>query len=187
MRIISGRLGRQKIHAPRGHLTRPTTDKAREAIFNLINNRIALDGAYVLDLFAGTGALGLEALSRGAAHVIFVESSGRVLQYARENAESLGVEDHCVFVRSDAVAYLENYSGPSFDVVFADPPYDLEEMERIPDLVLPHLTSPYGIFSLEHDARIWFDEHPNLNTQRTYGRTVVSLFRPPAYEDPAGS
>lgn len=181
MRIISGRFGRQKIKAPRGHLTRPTTDKAREAIFNLLESRIFLDDTYVLDLFAGTGALGLEAISRGAGHVIFVENQGRVLQYARENAESLGVEDQCVFIRGDAVSYLENYDGPTFDIIFADPPYELEAMDRMPDLALAHLTSPNGIFSLEHDTRIWFDDHPNLETHRSYGRTTVSLFRPSAY------
>jgi 16S rRNA (guanine966-N2)-methyltransferase len=181
MRIISGRFARRKLRSPSGHLTRPTTDRAREAIFNLLGSRIFLDDITVLDLFAGTGALGLEAISRGAAHVIFVENNGRVLQFARENAEELEVEDRCVFMRSDAVSYLENYSGPTFDVIFADPPYDLEAMERMPDMALEHLASAHGVFSLEHDTRIWFDDHPNLETHRSYGRTTVSLFRPTEY------
>lgn len=187
MRIISGRLGRKRIKAPSGHRTRPTTDKAREAIFNLLESRIHLTDGHVLDLFAGTGALGLEAISRGAAHVTFVESDRRVLEVARENAQSLEVEDQGLFIQADAVGHLEEYTGPPFDVIFADPPYELEAMERLPELALEHLREPYGVFSLEHDTRIWFDDHPNLQTQRAYGRTIVSLFRPPAYEDPAKS
>lgn len=187
MRIISGRLGRKRIKAPSGHRTRPTTEKAREAIFNLLESRIHLADAHVLDLFAGTAALGLEAISRGAAHVTFVEGDRRVMAVARENARTLGVEDQCLFVDGDAVSHLEEYTGPPFDVIFADPPYELEAMERLPELALPHLREPYGVFSLEHDTRIWFDDHPHLHTQREYGRTIVSLFRPEAYEDPAKS
>lgn len=176
MRIIGGRLQRQKLRAPRGHLTRPTTDRTRESIFHLIESRLELRDAEVLDLFAGTGALGLEAISRGAQMVTFVEKQSRVLQYARENAESLGVEDQCWFMRADAVSYLERYSGPAFDVIFADPPYDLEAMSRLPELAIPHL-EPHGLFILEHDTRIFFDDHPHRETTRPYGRTIVTIFR----------
>lgn len=185
MRIISGRLGRKRLKAPSGHRTRPTTDKAREAIFNLLESRIHLAEAHVLDLFAGTGALGLEAISRGAAHVTFVENDRRVMETARENADRLEVDDQALFIDGDAVSYLEEYTGPPFDVIFADPPYELEAMERLPELALEHLREPFGVFSLEHDTRIWFDDHPHLQTQRAYGRTIVSLFRPAGYEDPA--
>ena len=186
MRIIGGRLQRRGLRAPKGHLTRPTTDRTREAIFNMLESRLSLQDADVLDLFAGTGALGLEAISRGAAAVTFVEKTGRVLKYARENAEELGVSDHCWFLRSDAVTYLERYKGPPFDVIFADPPYDLDALSRLPDLALPHL-KPRGIFVLEHDTRIFFDEHPHLETSRPYGRTIVDLFpkTPPARKEDA--
>lgn len=176
MRIIAGRLRRQTLKAPRGHLTRPTADRTREALFNLVASRIDLAGADVLDLFAGTGALGLEAISRGAAAVTFVEHSSQVLKYARQNAADLGVAEACVFMRDDAVAYLERYSGPPFDLILADPPYDLEALRRLPALALPHL-EPHGLFILEHDTRHHFDDHPHLDTSRAYGRTIVTVFQ----------
>lgn len=178
MRIIAGRYGGRTLKSPDGHMTRPSTARTRESLFSLIDSRIYLDGAEVLDLFAGTGALGLEAISRGAALVTFVEQKRPVLDLARENAAELGVEDQCFFVQGDAVAYLERYSGPPFDLIMADPPYKLEAMERMPDLALPHLKND-GVFTLEHSSHHWFDEHPHLMTSRPYGRTIVSLFRPP--------
>ena len=182
MRIIAGRLRRRSLRAPKGLLTRPTTDRVREAIFNLIESRLALDGTDVLDLFAGTGSLGLEAVSRGAATVSFVEMQAGVLKVARQNAADLGVADLCRFLRADAVAYLERYHGPPFDLILADPPYDLEALPSLPDLALPHL-NPGGLFLLEHDARLTFDDHPHLDTSRPYGRTIVSVFRADSPED----
>lgn len=176
MRIISGRFKRRQIKAPPGHLTRPTTDRTRESAFNLIESRMSMSGAQVLDLFAGSGAMGLEALSRGAAHATFVESDGRVLSSARSNAESLGVDEECAFVRMDALVYLKRDTSPAFDLIFADPPYHLPSIALLPDLVLPHLTDD-GLFVLEHDARISLAHHPALDTSREYGKTVVSVFR----------
>ncbi len=176
MRIIAGRLRRRPLRTPSGLLTRPTTDRTRESIFNLLEARLSFEEADVLDLFAGTGALGLEAISRGARAVTFVEASGKVLKYIRQNAEDLGVADQCWVLRADALAYLERYSGPPFDVIFADPPYALDDLERLPGLALPHL-KPQGRFVLEHDKRFAFDDHPHLDTTRPYGRTTVSVFR----------
>ncbi len=175
MRIIAGRLRRRALRAPKGLLTRPTTDRVREALFNLIDSRLDLNGAVVLDLFAGTGSLGLEAVSRGAAAVSFVELQARVLKLTRQNAADLDVTDLCWFLRADAVSYLERYNGPPFDLILADPPYDLEALPRLPDLAVPHL-KPGGLFLLEHDARLSFDDHPHLDTSRPYGRTIVSVF-----------
>ncbi len=175
MRIISGHLRRRSLDAPEGHLTRPTMDRTRESLFHLVESRLDLREASVLDLFAGSGALGLEALSRGAASAIFVESSGEVLQYARRNAEALDVSDNCWFFRSDVIAYLENYGGEPFDLILADPPYDLEQLTELPALARPHLR-PGGLFILEHDKRHSFEEHPALDTSRPYGRTIVTVF-----------
>ena len=178
MRIIAGRFGGRTLKSPQGHMTRPSTARTRESLFSLIDSRIYLDGAEVLDLFAGTGALGLEAISRGAALVTFVEQKRPVLDFSRENAAELEVEDQCFFVQGDAVDYLERYNGPPFDLIMADPPYQLEAMERLPDLAIPHLKND-GVFTLEHSSHHWFDDHPHLMTSRAYGRTIVSLFRPP--------
>ncbi len=177
MRIIAGRLRHRVLRAPRSFLPRPTPDRTRESIFNLLINRLDLDRAVVLDLFAGTGALGLEAISRGAATITFVEKQTNVLKFARLNADDLDVADQCWFLRADAVTYLERYHGSPFDIIFADPPYDLEALPDLPDLALPHL-NPGGLFVLEHDARLAFDDHPHLDTSRPYGRTIVSIFWP---------
>lgn len=178
MKIIAGEFGGHGLKSPSGHQTRPSTARTRESLFGLIDARIYLDGAEVLDLFAGTGALGLEAISRGAALVTFVEKDREVLDYARANAEKLGVEDQCIFIQAEAVEYLRRYSGPPLDLIMADPPYKLEAMEEMPDLAIPNLTRD-GVFTLEHSSHHWFDEHPHLMTSRPYGRTIVSLFRPP--------
>lgn len=185
MRIIAGRLGGRQIEAPKGHLTRPTTDRTRESLFNLVRSRLPLAGAEVLDLFAGTGALGLEAISGGAAFVTFVEEKGRVLQFARDNARALGVEEQGLFVKAEAVSFLKNYGGPKVDLIMADPPYTLEAMRELPELALPWLR-PGGVFTLEHDTHHFFDEHPALDTSRAYGRTIVSVFRPPAKDEEPG-
>lgn len=177
MRIIAGQLGGRTIEAPQGHLTRPTTDRARESLFNLVQARLPFHEIEVLDLFAGTGALGLEAISRGAAFVTFVEKKGRVLGFAKNNAEALGVEEQGLFMKADAVSFLQNYGGPTVDLIMADPPYTLEQMRELPELALPWLR-PGGIFTLEHDSYHHFDEHPQLETSRAYGRTIVSVFRP---------
>jgi 16S rRNA (guanine966-N2)-methyltransferase len=135
-----------------------------------------LRGLQVLDLFAGSGALGLEALSRGAAHATFVETGGDALRTIRANAADLGVVDRITIRRMDVFRFLERAAG-SFGLAFADPPYDLPGIELLPDLVLPRLEgSPPGLFVLEHDARHGFKNHDALLTTRIYGGTGVSVF-----------
>ena len=182
MKLIAGRFGGHSLKTPSGHETRPSTARVREALFGLIDARIYLEGAEVLDLFAGTGALGLEAISRGAAFVTFVEKKGRVLGFARSNAEELGLDEQGLFVKADAVSFLKNYGGPKVDLIMADPPYTLEQMRDLPALALPWL-KPGGLFTLEHDSYHHFDEHPQLETSRPYGRTIVSVFNPPTAEE----
>ena len=137
-----------------------------------------LENAHVLDLFAGTGSLGFEALSRGAASATFVEQQAPVMKCLQDNAAALGLSDACVCVRADVLAYLKNQSGPPYDLVLADPPYDLEALPRLPDLILPML-APGGMLALEHDSRHRFDSHPAFELSRAYGRTTVSLFNAP--------
>jgi 16S rRNA (guanine966-N2)-methyltransferase len=177
MRVISGTYRGHRLRAPKG-ATRPTTDRTREAIFNLVQHRVALPGARALDLFAGSGALGFEALSRGAAAATFVEQHRGALGVIRQNAAALGVSDRCTVLRADAFRFLEGPAGEPFDLILTDPPYALDALPRLPDLALAHL-APDGLLVLEHDATHAFDEHPALETSRTYGQTVVSLFRPP--------
>ncbi len=176
MRITGGRLVRRPLAAPRGDATRPTTDRTREALFSALAHRLDLAGARVADLFAGSGALGLEAVSRGAAHATFVERHGPTLAVARANAASLGVDGACAFVRADVLAWLARATvgdgRARFDVVFADPPYALDAIPTLPTLVQP-LLAPGGAFVLEHDARHAFS---SAAWTRTWGQTVVSVF-----------
>ena len=122
MRIIGGRLKRAPLRAPKGRDVRPTTDRVREALFSVLQVRISMDGAVVLDLFAGTGALGFETLSRGAERVVFVEADAAVLRVTKANAVSLGVEEACSFVRSDALKWLSGSARGRFDRIVAEPP-----------------------------------------------------------------
>lgn len=173
MRIIAGRFRGRPLKAPKAG-ARPTTDRAREAIFNLLAPRIDLGGATVLDLFAGSGALGFEALSRGAAHVTFVEKSAEALCAIRANGEALGVRGSMRIVRGDVFRFLDSDAG-RYDLILADPPYELGAGTGLPDLALP-LLAEGGLLVLEHAAKLSV-EHPALETKRTYGATGVSLFR----------
>lgn len=182
MRIIAGQFRGRTIRAPKGDLTRPTADRTRESIFNLLQSRIELEGARILDLFAGSGALGLEALSRGAASVVFVETSAAALSVCRQNAATLDVERHGQFLRTDVDTFIDRETKARFDVVFADPPYELPGLPQLPERVFP-LLNPSGLFVLEHDARHSFAHHPALDTSRAYGRTIVTIFDPELSED----
>jgi 16S rRNA (guanine966-N2)-methyltransferase len=143
-------------------------------MFNLIAARKSFDDIEVLDLFCGTGALGLEAISRGARRATFVESQRHVLRIARQNATELGVDNQCLFLRRDALKFTSRLP-LDFDLVFADPPYELDGLSELPQLVLPLLNAE-GIFLLEHDRRLNFDEVAGWIKSRAYGRTIVSIF-----------
>ena len=173
MRIIAGTYSGRTIAAPPGRGTRPTSERVREALFNVLAARVAFGGLAVLDLFAGSGALGLEALSRGAASATLVERHGPTLAVARSNASALGVSVQAV--RADVLAFLRRPSRALFGLAFADPPYDAPEIPDLPALVRPYL-APDALFALEHDTRHDFSEAPGLVLTRAYGQTVVSLF-----------
>ena len=126
MRIISGTAKGRRLKEPGGNAIRPTTDMVKESIFNII--QFDIEGRRVLDLFAGTGQLGIEALSRGAAGVTFVDESNDAIKLVRENVKSLGFEDKATITRGDATAFLRQ--GGGYDVIFLDPPYDSGLMEK---------------------------------------------------------
>ncbi|HZC72173.1 MAG TPA: 16S rRNA (guanine(966)-N(2))-methyltransferase RsmD [Jatrophihabitans sp.] len=126
MRIVAGLAKGRRLGAPTGDATRPTSDRAREALFSSLASLLDLAGARVLDLFAGTGAVGLEALSRGAAAAVLVESDRAAAEVLRRNADAVGLPGATV-VRRTAAAYLADVPDEPFDLVFADPPYDLDD------------------------------------------------------------
>ena len=177
MRVIAGELGGQQLVAPRGWKVRPTSDRAREAIFSVLGARV--DGARVLDLYCGTGALAIEALSRGAARATLVDRDTRA---AVGNVERLGLAERVELVRADVSRWLGNREDgeeePSFDLVFVDAPYRLaDRVGQELDSQLPGLLSEGGRAIVESGARrpLRIDSLPRLR-QRRYGAADVSIY-----------
>ena len=136
MRVVAGELGGRKLVAPDGLTTRPTTDRVREALFNSLDARGLIDGAVVVDLYAGSGALGIEALSRGAARCTFVERDRGALQALRENISALRIADRCTVVTSDVMAWVPAARG--IDIALVDPPYTFEAWPQLLGLLHAH-------------------------------------------------
>jgi 16S rRNA (guanine966-N2)-methyltransferase len=177
MRIIAGSKKGHRIAAPRGDNTRPTGDRVREALFNMLG---PLEGADVVDLFAGSGALGLEALSRGAGRCVFVESGHAAARVIQSNLLKLGLTGATVQKR-DALAFLREASGRGrrFDLVLCDPPYGAWEMLET-NLVelLPQVLAEDAVLVIETDARMEPQLPLDLVTTRRYGSARITLFRP---------
>ncbi len=177
MRIITGFLKGRKITTPANVEMRPTSDRAKESIFSIIEVRKHLEGSDILDLFAGSGNLGFEAISRGAGNVIFVEISADALSHIEKTARQFGVEKQIYTICSPVDSFLLGTPRP-FDIVFADPPYDYAELPGLPDIVLNDgWLCEDGWFILEHDKRHHFGERPDCVFTKPYGRTIVSIFK----------
>jgi 16S rRNA (guanine966-N2)-methyltransferase len=179
MRVIAGRLGGRRLRAPRGHTTtRPTSDRVREAIFSMLGE---LDGAVVLDLFAGTGALGIEALSRGARRVVFVERDRAALQALRGNLEQLRLSAAQAEVRvGDSLAALRaaRRARETYDLVFVDPPYvQARELGGELSALLPSLLAPGARVVVESDRRSPAELSLEVARQRSYGDTTITIHR----------
>jgi 16S rRNA (guanine966-N2)-methyltransferase len=173
LRIVAGRLGGRRIAAPPGRDTRPTSDRVREALFSTLG---PLDGLAVLDLFAGSGALGLEALSRGAARVVFVDRAPRAIGTVRENVAALGVEGEARIVRSDARAFLQKAwtAGDKYDLAFLDAPYrDAVGLAR--ELSLEPVLAPGARVVVESDRRAPAALDLPLSHERRYGDTLIRI------------
>jgi len=177
VRIIAGTHRGRRIAAPKGAHTRPTGDRVREALFDLVG---PVDGASVLDLYAGSGALGLEALSRGAARCVFAETDPAASRVIRRNLEQLGFEGGRV-VQRDAAAFLrgEIAAGTRHDLVLADPPYERwESVEAELSELLPSVVAPSGLAVLETSARVQPQLPLDLVTSRRYGSARLTVFAP---------
>ncbi len=182
MRIIRGKYGRRRFDIPTNIKARPTTDFARENIFNVIENLIDLEGAKALDLFAGTGAISFELLSRECARVVSVELHPIQYNFIRKVQQQLG-EENLTLIKGDVFKFLQSCR-QSFDFIFADPPYDLPLLETLPEAVLSrNLLKPSGIFILEHSKNNDFSQHPLFEQHRVYGSVNFSIFRNPESEE----
>ena len=175
MRIISGQYRGKQIIPPRGFKARPTTDFAKEGLFNILMNLVEMEQSDILDLFSGTGGIAYEFATRGARSVVAIESEPLHYRFIRQTCNSLGMEQVTV-LRGDAFRYL---SAPvhAFDLVFADPPYDHPRLDELPDLVLNSgVLNRDGLFILEHPGRISFTAHPRFTRQRNYGSVQFTFF-----------
>lgn len=177
MRIVAGRFRGRRLETPSGSITRPTADRVRESLFSMLEARYDLEGSSVLDLYAGSGALGLESLSRGAGSVTFVERDRRACACIRNNVKSLNVERETTIVCRRVDQFLKAASssdGGRYRVVFADPPY-ADDATGLPALVRSMIEEG-GVFVLEHAATQDQSSSAHHTLTRRYGRTAVSLF-----------
>jgi 16S rRNA (guanine966-N2)-methyltransferase len=178
MRVIAGQFGGRRLKAPRGRSTRPTSDRVREALFSMLG---PLAEASVLDLFAGTGALAIEALSRGAARAVFVERDTAALAALKANLTALGLgEPQAKIARGEALAALRaaRERGETYDLIFVDPPYGhAQALERELSVALPPLLGPSGRVVVESDRRRQLGLPLPIEQQRRYGDTTITIHR----------
>lgn len=175
MRIIGGRLKGQLIRLPQTYAARPTTDFAREGLFNILGNEYEFEDLKVLDLFGGTGAVSYEFASRGASRVWCVEMARENASFIKRESTRLGLEN-VTMVRDNVFDFLD-ICHEKFDLIFADPPYALEGLETIPDKVLSKdILFPECYFVLEHGSEHSFKDHPRFKKERVYGRVHFSFF-----------
>lgn len=176
MRIITGRYKGRRFDIPRTFKARPTTDFAKENIFNVLQGYTDFDDLTALDLFAGTGSISLELSSRGCQQVVSVEADRDHAAFIRQCFAKLGA-DNQLLIRGDVFKFLKTCR-QSFDFIFADPPYALRELPQIPDLILEStLLRPDGLLVFEHGKDHDFSQHPRFVEHRQYGSVNFSIFR----------
>ena len=176
MRIITGKYKGRHFDIPRSFKARPTTDFAKENIFNVLTGYMDLEGTEALDLFSGTGSITLELLSRGCAHVTSVELDRDHHRFICDCLKKLNTED-CLPLRADTFRFIKSCR-QQFDFIFADPPYALKELPQIPDLIFERqLLKEDGLFVFEHGKDNDFAQHPHFVEHRCYGSVNFTLFR----------
>ena len=175
MRIIGGKYKGRIFHAGKKFRSRPTTDLAKEGLFNILENRCNFENLKVLDLFSGTGSMGYEFVSRGAAELVMVEKNYNHFKFIRETIKKLDLPNSRV-IKGDTFVFLKKTS-EKFDIVFADPPFDLNSIKEIPDAVFSrNILNEGGIFILEHSGENKFAGHPHFVESRRYGKVNFSFF-----------
>jgi 16S rRNA (guanine966-N2)-methyltransferase len=178
MRIIGGEWGGRKIHPPtKMPHTRPTTDIAKEGLFNILQNQLDFDGLKILDLFGGTGAITYELMSRGATDCTLVEKDPQMYAFIQGNLKMLGALP-VKMLRLDVFKFLETAT-EQYDFIFAGPPYALNTIDDLPRIIIEKkLLAPGGIFVLEHTPRNRYEQYAGFVKQRNYGTTIFSFFEP---------
>ncbi|GAO44575.1 RsmD family RNA methyltransferase [Flavihumibacter petaseus] len=176
MRIISGKLGGRRVNPPaKMPFTRPTTDIAKEGLFNILQQNIEFEGLKSLDLFGGTGSISYELASRGATDQTIVEKDPAMYAFIQKTAASFGL-DHLKVIKSDVFKFIDSCND-QFDFIFAGPPYALEAIDELPrQIVAKGLLKPGGMFVLEHTPRNKYEGFEKFVQTRSYGTTLFSFF-----------
>lgn len=175
MRIIGGKLKGRTITPPAAYAARPTTDFAKEGLFNTLNNEYEMDSLKVLDLFGGTGSISFEFASRGAGRVYCIEMNRDNASFIRNEAKRLSL-DNVTVVHANVFDFIP-ICREKFDIIFADPPYSMDGLETLPDRILSRdLLHPGCYFILEHGEERSFTAHPRFIKEKTYGRVHFSFF-----------
>ncbi len=178
MRIISGIFKGRRFYPPADKWpTRPTTDFAKEGLFNILQNQLNFDEVNFLDLFGGTGNHSYEFISRGCNNVTYVDKHGPCVAFVKKLAKELLIDDKIVIIKEDVSKFIKNNFG-SFDYIFAGPPYPLPWLNEIPNMIFTsNLLKTDGLFVLEHNPDHNFINHPNFANSRNYGTTIFSFFQ----------
>ncbi len=178
MRVTTGLYKGRVLRTVDDLSVRPATDRVRQTIFNVLTHRMVLDGCAVLDMFAGSGSLGIEALSRGASHATFVESGSEAVGWLEANIAMLGCEEQTSILQMDAQQFLQQARGP-FDLIFVDPPYAYPGTPALPEEVFSRgLLAPDGFMLIEHAKDVSFTSTPlyTVGPVKPFGRTIVTFF-----------
>ncbi len=177
MRIISGKYRGRRFSPPKFFKARPTTDLAKEGLFNVLNNIVDIENARVLDLFAGTGSISYEFMSRGAKHVCAVDINGRYLEYIKKNAEIIAGDENIISIRrANVFSFLEK-SDLNYDIIFADPPYNLQNIDKIPQIMFNNEKfNKKSLIILEHSRYTDYSDYKEFTTLKKYGKVNFSFF-----------
>ncbi len=175
MRIIGGIHGGRKFHPPAKIPARPTTDIAKEGLFNTLQNMIDFEGLKSLDIFGGTGSISYELASRGGTNLTLIEQDRTTVAFIKKTIEELKFENFKV-IQMDVFKFL-NQCNDSYDFIFAGPPYALKEIDQLPIIIFEkNMLNEEGIFVLEHTPRNNYEQHPNFLKVKNYGTTLFSYF-----------
>ena len=178
MRIIGGHLKGRKFNPPaKNWPTRPTTDYAKEGLFNILNNRFDFENLKVLDLFGGTGSHSYEFISRGCKDVTYVEKFGACIAFVKKTSQEFKIEEQIKIMKLDVFKFI-GFTKEQFDYIFAGPPYGLPTIDLIPDLIFKEgLLNKEGLFIMEHNPNHSYKKHANYIEERNYGKTIFSFFK----------
>jgi len=178
MRIISGQLGGRRIHPPKNMQARPTTDLAKEGLFNTLRSMLDFEDCNCLELFAGTGSISFELISRGAQHATLIEKDPLLISFIKKTAQAFKIEAQIQVLPANALQWILTGSA-TYKLIFVDPPYAIPEMKQLPDMILnANLLDKEGLLILEHTLNVNFENHPNFTKQKKFGTTFFSFFKP---------